>query len=230
MWKVQYLMALINILIADDHSIVRTGLRTLLEHEENFKVVAEAATGKEAVQKAMQHQPDIALLDIRMPEMNGIDACRQILSSLPNCRAIMLTSYAEDDLLFDAIEAGASGYVLKRIDDNELINAIYRVSKGENLVDPAMTSTLFKEVQRVGQARKAAAFSELTPQEMMVLAYLVKGLTNRQIANKMYLGEGTVRNYVSNILSKLGVSNRAEAAVYAATHDIDQFVDMPDDD
>lgn len=223
-------MGTVKILIADDHSIVRTGLRTLLENEPDFQVVAEASTGKDAVRKALQYQPDILLLDIRMPEMNGIEACRELLPQLPNTRAIMLTSYAEDDLLFEAIEAGASGYILKRINDNELISAIQRVQNGENLVDPAMTSTLFKEVQRVGQARKAAAFSELTPQEMSVLAYLVKGLTNRQIANKMYLGEGTVRNYVSNILSKLDVSNRAEAAVYAATHDIDQFIDLPDDD
>ncbi len=223
-------MSTIRILIADDHSIVRTGLRTLLENEAGFQVIAEAANGKDAVRLALQHQPDVLLLDIRMPEMNGIEACRKILEQLPDSRAIMLTSYAEDELLFEAIEVGASGYILKRINDNELISAIRRVSNGENLVDPAMTSTLFKEVQRVGQARKAAAFSELTPQEMTVLAYLVKGLTNRQIANKIYLGEGTVRNYVSNILSKLDVSNRAEAAVYAATHNIEQFIDLPADD
>jgi len=223
-------MPQITILIADDHSIVRTGLRALLENEPDFRVVAEAQTGQEAVRAAIDYEPDVAVLDIRMPIMSGIEACRQIINKVPDCRCIMLTSYAEDELLFDAIQAGASGYVLKRIGDNELVSAIRRVSKGENMVDPAMTSTLFKEVKQAGQARKAAAFSELTTQELTVLAYLVRGLTNRQIANKMYLGEGTVRNYVSNILSKLDVANRAEAAAYAASHDIDQFVDIPKDD
>jgi two-component system, NarL family, response regulator DevR len=219
----------IRILIADDHSVVRAGLKALLEHPGHFRVVAEASTGEEAVRLAKEQRPDVAVLDIRMPGVSGIDACRQIVEALPSCKVIMLTSYAEDELLMAAIQAGASGYVLKRIGDNELVQAVERVSRGEGMLDPAMTATVFSEVRKANQAQHAAAFSELTPQEMSVLAHVSEGLTNRQIAVKLYLGEGTVRNYVSSILSKLGASNRAEAAAYAVKHKISEFVPMNDD-
>lgn len=219
----------IRILIADDHSVVRAGLKALLEHQGHFRVVAEAGTGEEAVRLAREQRPDVAVLDIRMPGVSGIDACRQIVEALPSCKVIMLTSYAEDELLMAAIQAGASGYVLKRIGDNELVQAVERVSRGEGMLDPAMTATVFSEVRKANQAQHAAAFSELTPQEMSVLAHVAEGLTNRQIAVKLYLGEGTVRNYVSSILSKIGASNRAEAAAYAVRHKISEFVPMNDD-
>lgn len=219
----------IRILIADDHSVVRAGLKALLEHQGHFRVVAEAGTGEEAIHLAKEQRPDVAVLDIRMPGVSGIDACRQIVEALPNCKVIMLTSYAEDELLMAAIQAGASGYVLKRIGDNELVQAVERVSRGEGMLDPAMTATVFSEVRKANQAQHAAAFSELTPQEMAVLAHVADGLTNRQIAVKLYLGEGTVRNYVSSILSKIGASNRAEAAAYAVKHKISEFVPMNDD-
>jgi DNA-binding NarL/FixJ family response regulator len=218
---------LVRILIADDHSVVRAGLRALLEHHKQFRVVAEASTGEEAVLKAREHQPDVAVVDIRMPGISGIEACRQIVSTVEGCRVIMLTTYAEDELLFAAIRAGASGYVLKRIGDNDLVQAVDRISRGENILDPALTATVFAEMRKADQAQRAAAFSELTPQELAVLSLVAHGLTNRQIAVKLFLGEGTVRNYVSSVLSKIDVSNRAEAAAYAVKHNIDEIVPPP---
>lgn len=219
----------IRILIADDHSVVRAGLRALLEHQGHFRVVAEAGTGEDAIKLAKEHRPDVAVLDIRMPGVSGIQACRQIIEAVPACKVVMLTSYAEDELLMAAIQAGASGYVLKRIGDNELVQAIERVSRGEGMLDPAMTASVFAEVRKANQAQHAAAFSDLTPQEMAVLAHVSQGLTNRQIAVKLYLGEGTVRNYVSSILSKIGASNRAEAAAIAVKNKISEFVPMDED-
>jgi DNA-binding NarL/FixJ family response regulator len=220
----------VRILIADDHSVVRAGLRALLERHTHFRVVAEAPTGEEAVLRAAELQPDVAVLDVRMPGISGIEACRQIVTKAPNCRVIMLTSYAEDELLMAAIQAGATGYVLKRIGDNELVQAVERVSRGEGMLDPAMTASVFAEVRKANQAQQAAAFSDLTPQELAVLARVAEGLTNRQIAVKLFLGEGTVRNYVSSVLAKIGASNRAEAAAYAVKHNIQQFVPPEDGD
>lgn len=214
----------IKILIGDDHAVVRTGLRTLLERHGHFKVVAEASTGEEAITKAKEYRPDVAVLDIRMPGLSGIEACRQIVAQNPGIKVIMLTSYAEDELLFAAIQAGASGYVLKRIGDNELIHAIERVSRGEGMLDSAMTAAVFSEIRKANEAQHAAAFANLTPQEMAVLALVSEGLTNRQIAVKLYLGEGTVRNYVSSVLAKIGAANRAEAAAYAVKHNIKELV------
>lgn len=218
----------VRILVADDHAVVRAGLRALLERHENFRVVAEASTGEEAISKAQEWRPDVAVLDIRMPGISGIEACRQIIDSVEDCRVIILTSYAEEELLFAAIRAGASGYVLKRIGDNELVQAIDRVSKGESMLDPAMTATVFAEMRKINEAQHTAAFADLTPQELAVLKLVAQGLTNRQIAVKLYLGEGTVRNYVSSILGKIGVSNRAEAAAYAVKNKINELV-PPDD-
>lgn len=220
----------VRILIADDHSVVRAGLKALLERQGGFRVVGEAASGEEAIQKARESHPDVAVLDIRMPGLSGIEACRQITQALPNCKVIMLTSYAEDELLFAAIQAGAAGYVLKRIGDNELIHAIERVSRGEGILDPAMTSAIFSEMRKVNEAQHAAAFANLTAQELAVLALVAEGMTNRQIAVKLYLGEGTVRNYVSSVLAKLGAANRAEAAAYAVKHNIKELVPPTDND
>jgi len=218
----------VNILIADDHSVVRAGLRALLERQGRFRVIAEASTGEEAIAKAQELRPDVAVLDVRMPGVSGIEACRQIVSTVPTCRVIILTSYAEDELLFAAIQAGASGYVLKRIGDNELVLAVDRVSRGEGMLDPSMTAAVFTEMRKAGEANNAAAFSSLTAQELIVLALVADGLTNRQIAMKMYLGEGTVRNYVSSVLSKINVANRAEAAGYAVKHNIRELVPPTD--
>jgi two-component system, NarL family, response regulator DevR len=214
----------VKILIADDHSVVRAGLKALIERNPRFQVVAEAGSGDEAVQQAREKQPDVAVLDIRMPGKSGIDACREIVQTLPKCKVIMLTSYAEDDLLVATIQAGAVGYVLKRVGDNELIHAIERVSQGEGVLDPSMTASVFAEVRKAGDAQNHAAFAELTRQEMAVLSKIAQGMTNRQIAVELFLGEGTVRNYVSSILSKIGVSNRAEAAAYAVKHHIHEII------
>lgn len=219
----------VRILIADDHSVVRAGLRALLERHGHFRVISEVSTGEEAIQEAQLHRPDVAVLDIRMPGLSGIEACRQIVKTVPNCKVVMLTSYAEDELLMAAIQAGASGYVLKRIGDNELVQAVERVSRGEGMLDPAMTASVFAEVRKANRAQHAAAFSDLTPQELAVLAHVAKGMTNRQIAVELYLGEGTVRNYVSSVLSKIGVHNRAEAAAYAVKNNINEFVPLKDD-
>ncbi len=217
-----------RILIADDHSVVRMGLRALLERQGHFRVIAEASNGEEAVRLAQETRPDVAVLDIRMSGISGIDACRQIVEKVNGCRVIMLTSYAEDELVMAAIQAGASGYVLKRIGDNELVQAIERVSRGEGILDPAMTASVFNEVRKANQAQHASAFAELTPQELIVLARVSEGLTNRQIAVKLFLGEGTVRNYVSSVLQKINASNRAEAAAYAVKNNINEFVTPSD--
>ncbi|NDJ52705.1 MAG: response regulator transcription factor [Chloroflexi bacterium] len=220
----------VRILIADDHSVVRAGLRALLERQARFRVIGEASTGEEAISKAHEYQPDVVVLDIRMPGVSGVQACREIVETVADVRVIMLTAYAEDELLFAAIQAGASGYVLKRIGDSDLVDAIERVSRGEGILDPAMTTTMFSEMRKARKAQMAAAFADLTPQELTVLGLVSKGLTNRQIALKLFLGEGTVRNYVSSILSKLDVSNRAEAAAYAVKHNISELVPQVDDD
>ena len=209
---------LVRILIADDHAVVRAGLRALLERESSLRVVAEAATGEDAIAQARECRPDIALLDIRMPGLSGIEACRQILGHVDGCRVIMLTAYAEDELLFAAIQAGASGYVLKRAGDHDLVQAVVRVSHGENMLDPGMTETVFAQLRKISQAQEQLAFQGLTTQELAVLTGVSQGLTNRAIALKLYLGEGTVRNYVSQILLKLGVPNRAGAAAFAVKH------------
>jgi two-component system, NarL family, response regulator DevR len=214
----------VRILIADDHSVVRAGLRSLLERRAGFQVIGEAGTGEEAAQKALDLKPDIVVMDVRMPGISGIEACRKITEHLPEVRVLILTSYAEDELLFAAIRAGASGYVLKRVGDNDLVQAVERVSNGESMLDPAMTSSVFAEMRKQSIAQQGSAFSALTPQELSVLAFVAQGMTNRQIAVKLYLGEGTVRNYVSSILAKISVANRAEAAAFAVKHSIHELI------
>ena len=214
----------VNILIADDHALVRRGVKTLLESQDHFRVVAEAKTGDEAIQKAKEYHPDVAILDIRMSGMSGIDACRQIVNSGGGCKVIMLTAYAEDDLLFAAIQAGASGYVLKLVGGDELIHAVERVSSGEGFLDSAMTGSVFKAINKATGAQHAAMFLTLTPREMGILALVSTGMTNRQIGSKLHLGEGTIRNYVSSVLAKLAVANRAEAAAFAVQHKLSEHI------
>lgn len=214
----------LRILIVDDHEVVRVGLRALLDRHPNFKVVDEAGTAREAVQKALLHRPDVVVMDIRMPGRSGIDACREIVAQLPETRVIILTSYAEDELLFDAIEAGACGYVLKQIGSDDLIRAIETVGRGEALLDPSVTRRVLERVREAARREEEAAFAELTEQELRVLALVAEGKTNREIAQALYLGEGTVRNYVSSILGKLGLTNRAEAAAYAVQHNLKEYL------
>jgi two-component system response regulator DevR len=214
----------LRIIIVDDHEVVRLGLRTLLERQPNFTVVDEAATAKEAVEKTLQVKPDVVVMDIRLPGGSGIEACRQITAQMPETKVIMLTSYAEDEMLFDAISAGACGYVLKQIGSDDLIRAVEAVGEGEALLDPTLTQRVFDRVREAARKEQEQAFAGLTDQEMRVLAQVAEGKTNREIAEVLFLGEGTVRNYVSSVLSKLNLTNRAEAAAYAVRHNLDEFL------
>lgn len=211
-------MSQLRILLVDDHEVVRLGLKSLLERQAQFHVIAEASNEAEAVERAQEHEPDIVLMDIRLAGGSGIEACSKITRLLPATKVIMLTSYAEDEMLFAAIRAGAVGYVLKQVGGTDLIEAIESAARGEATLDPSLTQRVFTEVRRSIQREEASAFSELTNQEMHVLDAISEGRTNREIAEVLFLSEGTVRNYVSSILSKLGVSNRAEAAAYAIQH------------
>ncbi len=209
-----------RILLVDDHEVVRLGLRALLERHPHFEVVAEAGTAHEALERVQDYSPDVVVMDIRLPGGSGIDACQEITQKYPDTKVIMLTSYAEDEMLFSAIRAGAAGYVLKQIGGEDLVRAIEAVGRGEALLDPAVTQRIFQEVRKAAKDVEASAFSPLTQQEKHVLLLVSEGKTNREIAKELFLGEGTVRNYVSSILSKLNVSNRAEAAAYAVQHNL----------
>jgi DNA-binding NarL/FixJ family response regulator len=211
-------------MLVDDHEVVRLGLRSLLERQAGFDVVAEAATETEAIEQALEHEPDVVLMDVRLQGGSGVVATEEIVQKLPDTNVIILTSYAEDDVLFAAIRAGAVGYVLKQADSGDLLRAIESAARGESTLDPSLTQRVFAEVRRSIQREEAAAFTDLTPQEMQVLSLIAEGQTNREIANKLFLSEGTVRNYVSSILSKLEVSNRAEAAAYAIQHHLKDYL------
>jgi two-component system response regulator DevR len=213
----------LRIIIVDDHEVVRLGLRALLDRHPNFSVVDEAGSAREAVQKVLQHRPEIVVMDIRLPGGNGIEACREIVAQSPETKVIMLTSFAEDDMLFEAIAAGAAGYVLKQIGGDDLVRAIESVGRGEALLDPVLTQRVFARVREAQRKDEQSAFSQLTDQEMRVLGLVSEGKTNREIAQALFLGEGTVRNYVSSILSKLSLTNRAEAAAYAVQHNIKAY-------
>lgn len=217
-------MAKQRILLVDDHEVVRLGLRTLLDHHAHFEVIGEASTAKEALDQVARLHPDIVLMDIRLPGTSGIEACEEVTTHFPETRVVMLTSYAEDEMLFSAIRAGASGYVLKQISSEDLIRALEAVGRGEALLDPAVTQRVFQEVRRAVKEEEASAFANLSQQERHVLLLVSEGKTNREIAKALFLGEGTVRNYVSSILSKLGVSNRAEAAAYAVEHNLKEYL------
>lgn len=213
-----------RILIVDDHEVVRLGLKSLLDRHPQFEVIGEAGTAKEALEQVARHRPDVVLMDIRLPGASGIEACEEVIRNYPETKVIMLTSYAEDEMLFSAIRAGASGYLLKQIGGESLIIAIEAVGRGEAPLDPAVTQRVFQEVRRAVKEEEASAFANLSQQEKHVLLLVSEGKTNREIAKSLFLGEGTVRNYVSSILSKLGVSNRAEAAAYAVEHNLREYL------
>ncbi len=217
-------MGNIKILIVDDHEVVRLGLRAMLSNYPTFSVIGEASNAKEAILQVAKYKPDIVLMDIRLPGTSGTTACEEITEKYPDTKVIMLTSYAEDEMLFSAIKAGASGYVLKQINADDLIKSINAVVRGEASLDPAVTQRVFQEVKRAVREEEASAFSTLSEQEKLVLNLVSEGKTNREIAHQLYLGEGTVRNYVSSILSKLNVSNRAEASAYAVEHNLKEYL------
>ena len=203
-----------RIVVVDDHEIVRQGLKALLEAEEDFSVVGEAGSVVEAVRRVGYESPDVVVMDVRLPDGSGVEACREIRSRWPNVKVLMLTSYADEEALMSAIVAGASGYVLKRIDSHDLVTNLRRVAAGESLLDGEMTDRLFRRLR--GDEPDDPLLARLTPQERKILDHIAEGLTNREISEQMFLAEKTVKNYVSNLLAKLEMSRRSEAAAYAA--------------
>ena len=205
----------IRVFLLDDHEVVRRGVRELLEVDSQgeIEVVGEAGTADEALRRLPAVRPDVAVLDVRLPDGNGVEVCREIRSSHPDIRCLMLTSFADDEALFDAIMAGAAGYVLKQVRGSDLVDNVKRVAAGQSLLDPSVTATVLERLRRGPEDDPGAP--HLTDQERRILDLLAEGLTNRQIGERLYLAEKTVKNYVSNLLMKLGMHRRTEAAVYA---------------
>ena len=203
-----------RVYLLDDHEIVRRGLRELLEADGSIEVIGESGLAVEATRRIPALRPDVAVLDGRLPDGSGIDVCRDVRSIDPTIACLILTSYDDDEALFSAIMAGAAGYVLKQIRGNELVDAIHRVARGQSLLDPQVTRRVLARL-REGPASDPALAS-LTNQERRILLLIAEGLTNRQIAERMFLAEKTVKNYVSNLLAKLGMERRTQAAVFAA--------------
>jgi DNA-binding NarL/FixJ family response regulator len=204
----------IRVFLLDDHELVRAGVRNLIEASGDIEVVGEAATVDEAVRRAPATRPDVAILDVRLPDGSGVEACRDIRSANPEIRCLMLTSYSDDDALFEAIVAGAAGYLLKQVRSHDLVESVRRVAAGESLLDPALTATILDRMRNPPEQDEN--LRQLTDQERKILDLLAEGLTNRQIGERLFLAEKTVKNYVSNVLAKLGMHRRTEAAVYAA--------------
>ena len=202
----------IRIFLVDDHEIVRRGVADLFEDEPDLEIVGEAATVAEALRRSPEHEVDVAVLDVRMPDGNGVELCRDLRSQLPELRCLILTSYSDDEALLNAIMAGASGFVLKQVVGNDLISAVRKVGAGESLLDAKTTEALMKRIRR-GETN--GPLSGLTDQERAVFDLVGEGLTNRQIATRLFLAEKTVKNYVSHILAKLGMQRRTQAAVLA---------------
>lgn len=202
----------IKVFLLDDHEIVRRGLRELLENEEDMEVVGEAGTAEQAIGRIPACQPDVAILDVRLPDGDGISVCREMRSTLPDLRCLMLTSFSDDEALMGAIMAGASGYLLKQVRGIELATAVRRIASGESLLDPAVTRQV---LDRLRQPSHDDPLKDLTEQERRILDLIAQSLTNRQIGAELHLAEKTVKNYVSNLLVKLGMSRRTEAAVFA---------------
>lgn len=201
-----------RVFLLDDHEVVRRGVRELLEAEDDMEVVGEAGTAEEALGRIPATRPDVAVLDVRLPDGDGVEVCRDIRSRHPEIACVMLTSFADDDAVYAAIMAGAAGYLLKQVRGTDLVDGIRRVGRGESLLDPGVTTRVLERIRH----RPDDELSGLTEQERKILTLIAEGLTNRQIGERLYLAEKTVKNYVSNLLSKMGMSRRTEAAAYAA--------------
>jgi two-component system response regulator DevR len=202
-----------RVFLLDDHEVVRRGLRDLLEAEDDLVVVGEAGTAEEAYGRIPATTPDVAILDLQLPDGSGIDVCREIRSKHPEISCVMLTSFSDDEAVYAAILAGAAGYLLKQVRGTDLVDAIRRVAAGDSLLDPAVTTRVLERLRHKDDDDPLAA---LTDQERKILDLIAEGLTNRQIGERMFLAEKTVKNYVSNMFAKLGMSRRTEAAAYAA--------------
>lgn len=213
-----------RILLVDDHDIVRLGLMTLLNDQPDMEVVGEASAAAEAVKTAERLQPDVVLMDIRLPGEGGIEAARQVIQQVPNSKIVMLTSFADDKLVVRAIRAGAVGYVLKQVGNEELLRAIRAAARGEALLDPSTTARLLSRVREAERKADEDAFRDLSGREMDVLIHLAKGKTNAEIARLLNLSEKTVGNYIGNMFEKLRLKNRIELAAYAYEHNLfDRF-------
>ena len=213
-------MAVIRLLIVDDHAVVRLGLRTLLSDESDLEIVAEAGSAEEAIKQVELHKPDVAVVDIQLPGRSGIEVCKEIRSKFPDTKVIMLTSHAGDSFLEQAMRAGASGYVLKQVGNEELIRAIRAANQGEIGLDTRTASQVISRYLEMEKTVEGSSFKDLSQREKEVLALVAEGESNKEIGVKLNLTEITVRNYVSNILSKLQLRNRIELAKYAFMHNL----------
>ncbi len=211
-----------RLLIVDDHEVVRQGLVALLGRRPNFQVVAEAGSVEEALTEARRHQPDIVVMDVRLPDGSGVEACREIRSELPGTRVIMLTSFPDDEAVLSAIVAGASGYLLKQIRARDLVAALEAVGRGESLLDPAVTERVLARVRQIASGEQHDELAGLTSQERKILLLVAEGKTNKAIASEIFLSDKTVKNYVSSILAKLNLERRAQAAAFVARHRLDR--------
>ena len=218
----------VKVVLVDDHEVVRQGLTALMNAQDDLDVVGEAGDIENAVRQVGYHSPDVVVLDVRLPDGTGVDACREIRSRWPEIHVLMLTSFADEEALVASIMAGASGYVLKRIASEELVDAVRRVGNGESLPDPGLTDRLFARIR--GEQTNDPLIARLSPQERRILDLIADGLTNRQIAEKLFLAEKTVKNYVSNLLAKLEMSRRSEAAAYAARKSANDAIHYPPED
>ena len=209
---------LLSVMLVDDHEVVRSGIKALLAGATDIAVTAEACSAHDAVNQAERSSPDVVVMDVRLSDGSGIEATRDIRARRPATQVLMLTSFADDDALFSSIMAGAAGYVLKQIRGDELVRAIRAVGAGQNLLDPAVTKSVFDRLRKGKHLLKDEKLARLSPQEERILALVAEGRTNGQIAGELGLAEKTVKNYVSSILAKLEVARRAEAAAYLARH------------
>jgi two-component system, NarL family, response regulator DevR len=208
----------LRLLVVDDHEVVRQGLVSLLERREHFQVVAEAGTAAEAVEMARKFEPDLVVMDVRLPDGSGIEACREIRAEFPGTRVVILTSYPDEEAVLSAIIAGASGYLLKQIRGRDLVSALESVGRGESLLDPAVTEKVLDRVRRIATGTYTDEMAQLTQQEQKILLLVAEGKTNKEIASEVFLSDKTVKNYVSSILSKLNLERRAQAAAFVARH------------
>jgi two-component system, NarL family, response regulator DevR len=205
---------MVRVFLLDDHDIVRRGLAHLFETAGDIDVVGEAGTAEEALSRIPPTRPDVALLDVRLPDGDGVQVCREIRSRHPEIHCLMLTSFSDDEALFDSIMAGASGFIVKQVKSEEIVQAVRFVAKGQSLLDPAVTGRVLDRLRNGPEEDERLA--RLSPQERNILDLIADGLTNRQISERIHLAEKTVKNYVSNLLTKLGMERRTQAAVYAA--------------
>lgn len=206
----------LRLLVVDDHEVVRQGLVALLDRRDAFEVVAQAGTVAESIAQARLYRPDLVIMDVRLPDGSGVEACRAIRDELPDTRVIMLTSFPDDEAVLSAIVAGASGYLLKQIRARDLVAGLEAVGRGESLLDPAVTERVLERVRRVASGQAEDELSVLTAQEQKILMLVAEGKTNKEIAGEVFLSDKTVKNYVSSILSKLNLERRAQAAAFVA--------------